>query len=36
MGGEVRARRSELGGLAVDVDLVAVRFPADLLEDAAS
>jgi two-component system sensor histidine kinase KdpD len=34
MGGEVRARRSELDGLAVDIDLVAARIPADLLEDA--
>ena len=34
MGGEVRARRSQLGGLAVDIELVAARIPADLLEDA--
>ena len=36
MGGEVHARRSELGGLAVDIDLVAARLPADLLEGVAS
>jgi two-component system sensor histidine kinase KdpD len=36
MGGEVRARRSELGGLAIDVDLVAARVPADLLDGPAS
>ena len=34
MGGEVHARRSQLGGLAVDIELVAARIPADLLEDA--
>jgi two-component system sensor histidine kinase KdpD len=36
MGGEVRARRSELGGLAVDIDLVAARVPAEVLGDAAT
>ena len=32
MGGAVRARRSELGGLAVDIDLVAATVPAELLD----
>ena len=36
MGGEVRARQSELGGLAVDIDLVAAKIPADVLGDAVS
>jgi two-component system sensor histidine kinase KdpD len=31
MGGRVGARRSELGGLAIDLDLVAAPMPAGLL-----
>jgi two-component system, OmpR family, sensor histidine kinase KdpD len=35
MGGEVQARRSSLGGLAVDLDLVAAQLPQHLLDTAA-
>jgi signal transduction histidine kinase len=31
MGGEVHARRGSLGGLAVDLDLVAAQLPEHLL-----
>ncbi len=30
MGGQIHARRSELGGLAIDIDLQAARIPAEL------
>jgi hypothetical protein len=30
MGGEVRARRSQLGGLAVEIDLPRAKLPAEL------
>jgi len=33
MGGRVAARRGELGGLAVDIDLPVARVPAGLVED---
>jgi K+-sensing histidine kinase KdpD len=35
MGGAIRARRSQLGGLALDVELVAADIPAELATDTA-